>query len=416
MVVKKGISKVVKSPAINTKVSQLEEYKQLIQKVEEDADKVVQEIRSGFQDVVIVFIDLVDSTRFKVQFRDEPEQWILRLMQFSNFLSQLIESLNGKVVKYIGDEVMAIFDHPSKVNDALNLVIRIDEIQEALTEITGHDTKVKISIDKGPVYLVEYSGHKELDPQGTAVDRCARISKYALPGTVITSFEYQKFIGKRAVTFELGDANLKGLGQTSLYQLFEQSISIEEKIEVSRNDYDKLCKELDAIHAENSELLLMNQNLQSELKTAGIEPSSENLLPSEVSDYGLDWNNDIQPAISELQRIIKKSGVSKSEYGRFLFLYFKSNDGQKYNAYEGKTFDSSIESNLVTNLQDNNNYYILNENNKLNRLALEAMDELEGLLQKWSEEQPGDEDFEEYDCSLNEPKFWREWLEINVLT
>lgn len=415
MVVKKTIAKPVKSPAINTKVGQLEEYKLLIQKIEADADEIVQEIRSGFQDVVVVFIDLVDSTRFKIQFRDEPEQWILRLIQFSNFLTQLIENSNGKVVKYIGDEVMAIFDQPSKVIDALNLVNRIDEIQEALTNITGHETKVKISIDKGDVYLVEYSGHKELDPQGTPVDRCARISKYALPGTVITSFEYQKFIGKRALTYELGEANLKGLGQTTLYQLFEQTIHIEEKIEISRSEYDKLRKELDAILAENSELLLMNQNLQSELTTVGVEPSPDNVVSIDTSEDGIDWNNDIQPAISELQRIINKSGVSKSEYGRFLFLYFKSGDGQQYNTYQGKTFDSSIESNLVISPEDNN-YFILNADNKLNRIAIKAMENLESLLQHWDAEQPEDEDFEEYDCSLSEPKFWGEWIDINVLS
>jgi class 3 adenylate cyclase len=415
MVIKKVGSKSRKPNAINDKLSKLEEYKQLIQEIEADADKIVQDIRSGFRDVVVVFIDLVDSTKFKLEFKDEPEQWILRLMQFSNFLAQLIENSNGRVVKYIGDEVLAMFDQPSMVNDALNLVNRIDEIQEALTGITGHETTVKISIDKGNVYLVEYTGHKELDPQGTAVDRCARISKFALPGTVITSFEYQKYIGKKALTYEIGVANLKGLGKTTLYQLYNQSIRLEEKIEISQNDYDKLDKELERLRAENSELFRMNQNLEDELKKAGIEPSPDDVAVNGEFADGLDWDRDIKPVITELKRVINKSGVSKTEYARFLFLYFRSGDGQKYNTFEGKIFDASIESNLVISREDNG-YYTLDPDHKFNRVALEVVENLEELLQQWSFEQPDDEDFELYDCSLKEPKFWGDWLDINVLS
>ncbi|WP_240419683.1 hypothetical protein [Paenibacillus periandrae] len=83
------------------------------------------------------------------------------------------------------------------------------------------------------------------------------------------------------------------------------------------------------------------------------------------------------------------------------------------NSNDRRTFDSSIESNYVVESGDDG-YFILDDKNKLNIRAIKMMEDLEGLLQQWTDEYPDDVDFEDYECSLREPKFWDEWLEINV--
>ncbi|MCR8927456.1 adenylate/guanylate cyclase domain-containing protein [Priestia megaterium] len=405
-----------KKSSINKHVEILNNANQLVDEAKAKAESVTKEIREGFHDVVVVFIDLVDSTKFKVEFKEEPEKWILRLVQFSEFLTKLIEEANGKVVKYIGDEVMAIFDQETMVNDTLNLLNRIDDIQQHLTNITNHDTKVKIAVDKGEVYLVKYTGHQELDPQGTPVDRCARIAKYAQPGTVVTSFEYQKFIGKRTITHEVGNIDLKGIGITSIYQLYEQTIKIEENIEVNKSKYLKLLKEQELLQAENSELVKMNRSLQHDIKQLGVTPSEDNsIIEEEDTETALlSWDRDIHPLITRLGDVINKARVSSNDYGRFLFLYFKDNLAQKYNLIEGKTFDACIDSNLVIE-SENDGWYILNKDHKLNKQAIKAMNELEPYLLNWQHEYPDDVDFEDYDCSLLEPGFWKNWLHIDVM-
>lgn len=401
--------------SINKQVEKLKKANQLISEAKENAAQITQDIRNGFNDVVVVFIDLVDSTHFKILYKDEPEKWILRLMQFSEFLTELIEDANGKVVKYIGDEVMAVFSKETMINDALNLVTRIDEIQESLAKITGHQTKVKIAVDKGQVYLVKYTGHEELDPQGTPVDRCSRIARYAQSGTIVTSFEFQKFIAKRVISHELGNIELKGLGAVTVYQLFDQTIKLEERLEVNKEDYTHKLKEIDKLQAENSELIRMNRFLQKELDEVGVKPSEENSIVDEDDDSDLmTWERDVAPMIKKLQSIMSKADVPSNEYSRFLFLYFKDNQPQKYNSFEGQTFDSCIDSNLVID-PDESGYYYLNKDNKLNKKAITAMNELEEVLILWEQEYPDDEDFDEYDCSLTDPKFWKDFIHVNVL-
>lgn len=415
-IMKKTSLLVPKISPINKKLDELQIVGQQIKEIKASEEQIIRDIREGFIDCVVVFIDLVDSTRIKVLYQDSPEQWIARLMQFTNYVSDLVVKSNGRVVKYIGDEVMAVFDGGSKVNDALNLVNRIDEIQSFLSELTGIKTQVKIAIDKGNVYLVEYEGHSETDPQGTPIDRCARIAKYAMPGTVVTSFEYQKFISSKIVTHEVGMAELKGLGKTPVYQLYEQTVKVEERIDVPLEVYEQLVKERDIYQAQNSELTSMNRNLQNELQKVGVQVAPEDtaLEYEEDSSETDEWAVTIKPLIDSLIDGIRKSGVPTNEYGRFLFLYFSGNDGQQYNAYDDRKFDQSIEHGLVVNY-DSDSFFTLNTEKKRNVQVLAQMGNLETALQQWETQYPEDEDFEEYDCTLKDPIFWKEMLGIIVV-
>lgn len=415
-IMKKTSFLVPKISPINKKLDELQIVGQQIKEIKASEEQIIRDIREGFIDCVVVFIDLVDSTRIKVLYQDSPEQWIARLMQFTNYVSDLVVKSNGRVVKYIGDEVMAVFDGGSKVNDALNLVNRIDEIQSFLSELTGIKTQVKIAIDKGNVYLVEYEGHSETDPQGTPIDRCARIAKYAMPGTVVTSFEYQKFISSKIVTHEVGMAELKGLGKTPVYQLYEQTVKVEERIDVPLEVYEQLVKERDIYQAQNSELTSMNRNLQNELQKVGVQVAPEDtaLEYEEDSSETDEWAVTIKPLIDSLIDGIRKSGVPTNEYGRFLFLYFSGNDGQQYNAYDDRKFDQSIEHGLVVNY-DSDSFFTLNTEKKRNVQVLAQMGNLETALQQWETQYPEDEDFEEYDCTLKDPIFWKEMLGIIVV-
>ena len=161
-------------------------------KAEKKLRESIKEIRNELKDCVIVFIDMVDSSKFKTQNSSKPEIWISRIQQFSEIVSSYVKSCNGKVVKYIGDEVMAVFDQTSMIIDAINLLNRISELEKDLTTVSKAETRVKVVADYGKVYFIKYEGHDELDPQGTCVDRCKRISKFSIPGVILTSVELVK--------------------------------------------------------------------------------------------------------------------------------------------------------------------------------------------------------------------------------
>jgi class 3 adenylate cyclase len=161
----------------------LENIQSRAKQLRAEESEVKKQIRDGFVDCAIVFMDVVGSTAFKQNYLSTPEVWILRVRQFSELLAEAVSRSNGSVVKYIGDEVMAVFNN---VYDAQNLVGRIHEIEENLAEATGFETRIKVSADYGKAYFLRFPGHDELDPQGPVVDRCARIGKYGMPGPPVS--------------------------------------------------------------------------------------------------------------------------------------------------------------------------------------------------------------------------------------
>ena len=64
-----------------------EDVKQRARELEAEASLIEQQIRSGFVELAIVFIDVVGSTAFKQEHAENPETWILRVRQFSELLA-----------------------------------------------------------------------------------------------------------------------------------------------------------------------------------------------------------------------------------------------------------------------------------------------------------------------------------------
>ncbi len=69
--------------------------------------------------VTVLFIDLVDSTRFARAI--DPEQWRQRMTDFFAAAREEIERFGGTVEKFIGDAVMAVFGVPAVREDVAAL-------------------------------------------------------------------------------------------------------------------------------------------------------------------------------------------------------------------------------------------------------------------------------------------------------
>jgi class 3 adenylate cyclase/ActR/RegA family two-component response regulator len=142
------------------------------------------------KETIIVFSDLVDSTRFK----DEIgfEEGLLKTFNHNQIVSQILTSAGGKIVKTIGDCVMARFD-VDKSNqgricvNVLNSVIRV---QEAFWDknigvtrsLQKYRTKIGVSMG---VTGDLYGG----DPIGLSVDIAARLTAMAKPEQILVSNE-----------------------------------------------------------------------------------------------------------------------------------------------------------------------------------------------------------------------------------
>jgi len=375
----------------------LEQAKELALK-KESAEKA---IREGFKNKAIIFIDVVGSTEFKTRYQENPEIWILRVKQFSELIASAISQCNGSVIKYIGDEVMGSFEN---INDAKNLVVRISEIEKTLETATGFETRIKTAIDFGPVYELEFAGHSSADPQGSIVDRCARISKYATAGEVLASAEFVENTPQLNWK-KVGSVELKGLGKEIVYQLERVSISLAERIEINKEEYDRSKENLQELRTENSQLKEKVRQLRNQLQEIGQAP----IVSSVEQEANLTL---VERAINNLKNVIDGAPGSSNYYARFIFLDHSGKVGELYNKYEGKIFDDLIESNLVES--DDDNYYSLNydhpRNKRISQLITILDKELDAYL---SENEPDNEDLFEWNTS--DAEFWKKYIGYNVI-
>jgi len=112
----------------------------------------------------------------------------------------------GQVVKYIGDEVMAVFkDHDGLASArAETCVMALD----AILRVLGTPYAAKYVLDAGDVVEVTFPPY---DVLGTAIDRCARIGKIAQPGVALASDSFRAKTPHKDGWLTVGSYNFKGL-------------------------------------------------------------------------------------------------------------------------------------------------------------------------------------------------------------
>jgi len=385
----------------NDELVLLEALKKKAQQLNEEKKATEEIIRNGLIEKSIVFMDIVGSTEFKTRFKDNPETWILRVKQFSDILTDAVNFCNGKVVKYIGDEVMASFNN---IHDAANLVGRVSEIEETLKSVTGFETRIKVTIDFGYVYELEFKNHNVLDPQGTAVDRCARIAKYAVGGEVISS---ASFVAKtpKLKWMKIGSVELKGLEKQVIYQLGKISITLDEIIDVKKEEYEKLLEELQDLKVSNSHYKEDINQLKQQIKEIGQKPIET------FTENDDDWQ-EVAKAIGELRKIIEDAPVNSKYYARFIFLHCTGKNYEKYDISEGKIFNDLIENKLVNSDYDNG-YYCLDITHRRNEKILELLEKIDRCLGKYLSENEQDPD-DLFGWSMSDPEFWNKYIHYNV--
>ena len=398
-----------KPAAINRDLVQLADVQTKMAELQNQADEARDKIRSGLQPVVVMFIDLVGSTQFKQQHQDQPEVWILRVQQFTELLNEHITKLGGQVVKYIGDEVMGMFAGPMAAQYAMTLAASLALLEKQLTEITGHDTKLKMAIDSGDVYLLEFEGHKWLDPQGLPVDRCARIAKFCEAGTVLSSKEFGAMCS--AYTWmDVGSTNMKGLGTVQVVQLGKATVKVEDTESIPVRELSELRQENESLRNRNEILRQARDTMAEECRKRDLAPVSVD--DEEVEDESADaaWQ-EVETAVEKLKNLIAKSKVPRSQYARFIFLNL-AGEGQTYNFYDNR-FDEIKDRRLVKLQSGSENYYELDDNHPLNQKVFEAVSKLEHLLRTYEETYGRDEDHL-FPYTLCNPDTWEEIVKVGV--
>jgi len=157
------------------------------------------EIYGNKHEATILFADLVGSTAFKTD--TDIVNGLKKTYIHNALITEIVEKC-GEVVKYIGDEVMAIFKSEDHPKDACQAAI---EIQTAIADINEQHHKSpilpiqsKIGIHSGQILYWKYSAQKNIDPQGTTVDYAARLVSLANGNQIICSNETFKILSDQS--------------------------------------------------------------------------------------------------------------------------------------------------------------------------------------------------------------------------
>jgi adenylate cyclase len=202
----------------------------------EETQKILETYEGSKITLVILHIDLVDSTRLAMTL---PVDRLVTIIQaFTQEMSMLVETYGGYILKYVGDAILAffivgesgkhIYDRDkmyvpciNAVNCAcsMNKVIR-EGINQILNQYDYPELRVRIGIDVGENVVVQYGWdtHSEkgtvilkkphLDVLGYTINITAKMTGFAKPDQiVIGKMVYDVLDEKQKQAFRLLSVN-----------------------------------------------------------------------------------------------------------------------------------------------------------------------------------------------------------------
>jgi class 3 adenylate cyclase/HAMP domain-containing protein len=156
---------------------------------------------------VFLFSDIRGFTSMSEKL--EPEDVVKILNRYLDLQAQIIKKNHGDIDKFVGDEVMAVFDGPDRTDNA---IISAIEITGAIRQLNNernreklHTIDIGIGINGGEVVHGRMGSRDRMDNTsiGDAVNLAARLCSYAEAGTIIitkntlASAERSKLTGKK---------------------------------------------------------------------------------------------------------------------------------------------------------------------------------------------------------------------------
>jgi class 3 adenylate cyclase len=185
-------------------------------------------------DVAILFCDLRGFTQLSGEM--EPGQVREILDIYFETTSQIILAHGGTVLRFVGDEVLAVFGaplpQPDHVKTALECALDLLENAPALhAQLAGRGlppVDYGIGLHAGEVIAahVGSSAHRQYDLVGDAANVGSRLCGKAGRGEIVTSGEVMAASGLEVRAAPLGVLDLKGAsGRITGYRLRAQAVS-----------------------------------------------------------------------------------------------------------------------------------------------------------------------------------------------
>ncbi len=128
------------------------------------------------EELGVAFFDLSRMPQWKSS--DDDLAVAEFLQKFYALTAKYIEPAGGRIVKFMGDGGLAIFD-PDQADSVIFAFSALSDAIHRTTETSGVDTYLNVNIHIGPVVTGEFGvpGHERFDVVGKAVNIAARLGR-----------------------------------------------------------------------------------------------------------------------------------------------------------------------------------------------------------------------------------------------
>jgi PAS domain S-box-containing protein len=199
----------------------------LPQAIAERLKKSNSTIAESFEEVTVMFADLVDFTKYSAQ--TSPTELVEMLNVIFSTFDQLAQQHHVEKIKTIGDAYMAVAGLPTPCSDHAQAIAQMAlDMQEAIAKYnadTGQAFKIRIGINSGPV-VAGVIGIKKFsyDLWGDTVNIASRMESHGAPGYIqVTSATYERL--KAQYLFDQRQSiQVKGKGEMTTYRLIGQNL------------------------------------------------------------------------------------------------------------------------------------------------------------------------------------------------
>ncbi len=182
-------------------------------------------IAESFEEVTVMFADLVDFTKYSAQ--TSPTELVEMLNVIFSTFDQLAQQHRVEKIKTIGDAYMAVSGLPTPCSNHAQAIAQMAlDMQDAIASYnntTGKAFKIRIGINSGPV-VAGVIGIKKFsyDLWGDTVNIASRMESLGTPGCIqVTSATYERL--KDQYLFDQRQSiQVKGKGEMTTYRLIAQ--------------------------------------------------------------------------------------------------------------------------------------------------------------------------------------------------
>lgn len=179
-------------------------------------------IADGYEEVTVLFADLVDFTRYSAN--RVPRQLVNALNEMFSEFDHLAERFGLEKIKTVGDAYMAVAGLPTPRPDhagaAAEMALAMQQAMAQRAARTGEGLRLRIGMHSGPV-VAGVIGRKKFsyDLWGDTVNIASRMESHGVPGQIQITPETRARLLDQYLLEERGPLPVKGMGEMTTYVL-----------------------------------------------------------------------------------------------------------------------------------------------------------------------------------------------------